>query len=248
MEEHAKYEDRIVCFIDILGFSNMINKTRGSFEGANSVLSNIVEALNYIHESINRLKTELTTSACISQFSDSVVISIPNTTEENKVEFFKHLKEVQVYVLEKYKILMRGGIVRGKIIHNQSLLIGPAMIDAYTLESKCAMSPRIVIDPKVTYPYRTETFGMTIKKDSEDLYYIDYLNFDNSYFSSDKELESYFSDICNMVKTGAKSDDMSIRVKYLWLRNKIKRSIHYKNNQRVKDHYKDIVSSRTKST
>lgn len=252
----AKYEKRIVCFIDILGFANIIKKTAKSTTSINIDLQTIVDALNFIHKHFDELSADYDGIIQLSQFSDSIVISFSIKDSKEMIVFFKHLKYVQVELLKKYQILMRGGIVIGDVIHNSFLLIGPAMIDAYVLESKCAMSPRIVIDPKVIYRYQkaVKSLGkdglkdneITIKKDMDDTYYIDYFNFDDVDFYLDGNPKDYFSSLCEIIKNNVNNSDISIRVKHLWLRNKIKNSSFYKNNAEYKAIYKRIVTDKGK--
>jgi hypothetical protein len=46
-------------------------------------------------------------------------------------------------------MLMRGGVSLGPLIHAQGgPLFGPAMNEAYRLESKCAIYPRVLVDAK----------------------------------------------------------------------------------------------------
>lgn len=49
----------------------------------------------------------------------------------------------------QYGILFRGGITYGKVVHTDKMLFGPAMNKAYSLESKTAVYPRIIIDNDV---------------------------------------------------------------------------------------------------
>lgn len=251
---NAKYERRIVCFIDILGFSNIIKKTTKSTIGVNFDLQNIVNALDFVHAHFSELSLDYEGLIQLSQFSDSIVISFPVKNRAEMIVLFKNIKYVQVQLLSEYCILMRGGIVIGNVIHNNSLLLGPAMIDAYMLESKCAMSPRIVIDPKVIYQYRKAVKeyaknGLsdkepTFSKDLDDTYYIDYFNFDDIEFYLNGNPQEYYSDICKIVRDNINSTDISIRVKYLWIRNKLKKCSFYKNGEEYKQIYKRIITDR----
>lgn len=247
-----QYEKCIVCFIDILGFSNIIKKTSRNTLSGNTSLSNIVQALEFIHTHFEEIKTDYKGIVQLSQFSDSIVISFTTENSNEKMAtIFKNLKYVQVQLLKEYGILLRGGVVIGDVIHNDSLLLGPAMIDAYMLESKCAMSPRIVIDPKVIYQYKKVAVNNpldkepTVKKDLDDTYYIDYFNFEDTDFFVDGDPHKYYSKICEIVRDNVNSSDISIRIKYLWIRNKLKKCALYK-DRCYKEIYKRIVTDREK--
>ena len=237
--EKQTYENRIVVFIDILGFSNIvkstttIKKAEGFIQKANTVLNNLKSALEFIHKHFDELKLDYANSSIqLSQFSDSIVISVLENSKE-LIIIFKHLKLIQARLLNKYNILIRGGVVKGKLIHTNSLLLGPAMINAYNLESKCALSPRIVVDPKVKWSYnkinKTETGEIIekekiLKKDYDGTFYIDYFNYDLEFYSDDND-EEYYRTICNLIKENVENSDISIRMKYLWMREKLKKSM-----------------------
>lgn len=253
----AKYDRKIVCFIDILGFSNIIKRTTKTSDSINFELQNIHDALKFIHSHFSEVGADLGDIIQVSQFSDSIVVSFSANKYEEMIVLFKNFKYVQARLLSDYKILMRGGIVIGDVLHNQSLLLGPAMIDAHTLESKCAMSPRIVIDPKVIYRYQKAVnalakFGVTdeeitIQKDFDDTYYIDYFNFNDIDFYLNGNPKEYFTSICEIIRDNINSSDISIRVKYLWMRNKLKGSSFYKKGSVYKAIYKRIVTDKQKS-
>ena len=250
--KYMQYEKRIVCFIDILGFSNIIKRTIRKTSSEDTTLFNIVQAIQFIHTHFEGIEMDYEGTIQLSQFSDSIVISF--TTEnsyEKMTTIFKNLKYVQVQLLKEYGILLRGGVVIGDVIHNDSLLLGPAMIDAYMLESKCAMSPRIVIDPKVIYRYKKIAVNNpkdkepSVNKDLDDTYYIDYFNFKDTDFFVDGEPHEYYRKICEIVRDNVNSSDISIRVKYLWIRNKLKECDFFKDVSYRKI-YKQIITNREK--
>ena len=251
LSEELTYENRIVVFIDILGFSNIVKSTVSTKKAesytkkANKVLANLRSALQFIHKHFYELRADYDNSSIqLSQFSDSIVISVLENSEE-LILIFKHLKLVQTRLLNKFDILIRGGVVKGLLIHTDNLLLGPAMVNAYNLESKCAISPRIVVDPKVKWSYdkiNKNDAGETIekekilKKDYDGTFYIDYFNYNLDFYSGENE-EEYFRTICKKVKENVESSDISIRMKYLWMREKLKRCLNYKKYEYI---YKEI--------
>ena len=237
-----------------MGFANIIKRTTKETSGVNIDLQNIVNALEFIHQHFSKLNLDYGGMIQLSQFSDSIVISFSMKNRKEVIAIFKNIKYVQVELLSQFKILMRGGIVIGEIIHKESLLLGPAMIDAYILESKCAMSPRIVIDPKVSYFYRKEIKELSnqrifeneiiISKDFDGTSYIDYFNFYDIDFFLNANPESYFTRICEIIRDNISSSDISIRVKYLWMRNKLKSSLFYNQDIKYRNIYKRIVTDK----
>ncbi|PDZ55088.1 hypothetical protein CON15_23105 [Bacillus cereus] len=51
---------------------------------------------------------------------------------------------IQLEMMRK-GILMRGGLAVGLLCHNDNIVYGPAMVEAYELESKLAIYPRVVV-------------------------------------------------------------------------------------------------------
>ena len=254
-ERVTLYEKRIVCFIDILGFSGIIKSTTSEDKDkAQKTLTNVCEALFFLQECLDTISIH---NIVTTQFSDSIVISFPwNKDDWHMLAVFKTIKHIQITLLYKYDLLLRGGIVIGDVIHTDKLVVGPAMINAYALESKCANSPRIVLDPKVVFRFNilknnakkghfTES-DKIIHKDLDDTSYIDYFNVDeDEIFEDESEKERYFSKLCRMIADNVGSTDMSIRMKYLWMRNKVKHSEWYQ-QPKYAAIYKQIVTDKKK--
>lgn len=248
----SKYEDRIIAFIDILGFSNIIKHTNISSQE----LNNLGSALNYIHNYFNEVQGDYEDPSVfqLSQFSDSIVISVSMKHSLEMTTIFKHLKNIQINLIQR-NILLRGGIVKGKLIHTDDLLLGPGMINAYNLESKCALHPRIVIDPGVLWQFgridgkkqdiklKDFDYEQSFKKEADGIYYIDYFNDVEEYLDYGAGIPGYFSTICRIIAKHIDNEDISVRVKYLWLREKIKSSENY---SRYKSIYRRIITNRKK--
>lgn len=250
MDNIFKYENRIVAFIDILGFENIIKSTLKS----QIELENLGNAIAYIHDYFNSVKQSYADSSIfqLSQFSDSIVISVSMKNSHEMLTIFKHIKTIQINLLSK-GILLRGGIVKGKLIHNENMLVGPGMINAYKLESKCALHPRIVIDPKVLWQFRRVNgvkqierlkdfdYEKSFAKEADGTSYIDYFNDVKGYLQRDDKIHDFFSHVCNIVAKYIDNEDISIRIKYLWMREKIKTCEYY---DKYKTVYRKIIVKR----
>lgn len=233
MAEEYSYERRIVCFIDILGFSNLVKNTVNNGIRGQSNLMNVCGALNKLDDFRLTLSEKMKTKDVrTTQFSDSVVISFPWVEEDNSiVAALLWIKHYQVFLIMEHGILLRGGFAIGDIIHNEKMIVGPAMIEAYTLESKEAHYPRIIIDSQVI-PLFEKAFNRCrknihvdsrlVNKDDDDRYYIDYFNF------SERDRTGslfYYNDYLRQLKTlvamNKDNEDVRIREKYSWMNNKI---------------------------
>ena len=234
-----KYEDRIVSFIDILAFKEMIKVTDSKDPEKETEATSM---LNKLQDVISTLQTEITDAIShrnlpqgtkASMFSDSVVVSIPKAESRGVLTLFKLLKKLQIRLLTQ-DILLRGSIVHGKLIHRDQLIIGPALIDAYEVESKSALYPRIVIDPNVLRLYvrkqgipkrklrlSDKAEGITIKQDFDGTSYIDYFNSIEEYCN--EPVTQYFQKLEEMIKKYlGRKYDTGIRMKYMWMNEKVK--------------------------
>lgn len=253
----VKYEKRIVCFIDILGFSSIIKSTISKEKKmeAQKALDNVCNALEFLRNYSEKMaEYKISTT----QFSDSIVISFPWDKDNwHLLAIFRTIKYIQVLLLSRFNLLLRGGIVIGEMVHTDRLLVGPAMINAYAIESKCANSPRIVLDPKVAYRYnilknKAKKEGYiepddVIHKDFDDTSYIDYFNVRvGDIFTTETEVQNYFKLLCQLIVNNAYSPDMSIRMKYLWMRNKVQHSALYEKPE-YKAIYKQIDKNKNKN-
>lgn len=188
----GKYENRLVAFIDILGFSSMVIMS----EKDNTYAEKLYKALKNIQHNVeyNRAKKEKEISTLeMVQFSDSLVISLPYSSSVNFSTFIMELNWIQKSLANE-GILIRGGVSAGSLYHKGSIAYGPAFIRAYKIESELADFPRIVIDPQIInyklcpIDQDLEDFKFQmgihffksnrnpiILKDTEDFYFINYL-------------------------------------------------------------------------
>ncbi|MBK9479641.1 MAG: hypothetical protein IPP56_09545 [Bacteroidetes bacterium] len=232
-----KYQNRIVAYIDILGFTEMIKNTvrEDNPETSSQNLNAIYNIVANFQEYFNQIRTRrgLKDNCSITMFSDLIVFSQPQSESVGVLAMFEALKRLQINMLSK-NILLRGSIVFGKLVHNQNIVIGPALINAYNVESKSAVYPRIVIDPKVMNLYVRKNgiihrAGKKIKDldyditsdDFDGTYYIDYFNFVDDYLQNSKS-SSYYEGMEKLIERGKKSQDTGIRMKYLWMDEKLK--------------------------
>ncbi|MFM2018777.1 MAG: hypothetical protein RL007_2433 [Bacteroidota bacterium] len=172
------YENRIVAFVDILGFKEIIKKSERNLKK----LQLLYQTLEFLKKRENSYKwnlqlieieedaqkkgvsnfdiQSLTTCTC---FSDSIVVSV-KCTDNNINEITSTLIANLSYIgaqLMTEGILLRGGITVGKLIHlDNGIIMGQGLIDAYQLESNSAKYPRILISEKLikslNYPIDTK--------------------------------------------------------------------------------------------
>jgi hypothetical protein len=147
------YSERYVAFVDILGFSNIVRASVSSPDQAEE-LAKILQRL------ANR-----TTSTGISDaddflgqsFSDCIVLS-ENATPKGLLYLLQTLTFVSLDLLSN-GILVRGGIAKGQLHHTDKVVFGPALIEAYRLESQIAKFPRIILDRYARADFKQNKIG-----------------------------------------------------------------------------------------
>ena len=132
------YQNRILCYFDILGFGdNVKNKTKEANE-----INQLFEEIASIIEDYRHDENDIQ----ISHFSDSFVISI--LKPQNAPTQLKFVVSILIKLLE-YQLIARGAIVYGELIHTSKHIFGPALVNAHNLE-KNDLFPRIIIDESIS--------------------------------------------------------------------------------------------------
>ncbi|MBP2150697.1 hypothetical protein V5F63_18505 [Xanthobacter autotrophicus DSM 597] len=143
-EDEAKtYDDRFLCFIDILGFSAYVMQHA---ENAKSVISNVKK----IHQTSKDKITNIHGGELeLSVFSDSIIISTAacSHAEDNMSRLCDLAWSVNsiCIALLRAGFLTRGALVRGDLLHRDGTVLGPALVRAYQLETQSAIFPRIIV-------------------------------------------------------------------------------------------------------
>ncbi|MBL1146193.1 MAG: hypothetical protein D8M28_00665 [Proteobacteria bacterium] len=228
------YEDRIVCFIDILGFKEHIELSNND----SSKIESIAKALQALRRvlDIDNSNIEERDGANITQFSDSIVISFKY--DQKSGVYWTLLKLVWAQAtLVNHGMLVRGAIVRGNFIHTDTLLFGPGIVNAYETEAKIAIYPRIIIDEAVMHvalnyaehhPAQEANYiGKLVFKDIDGKYCVDYLGQGVQQEFDDPEFDylPYLSKVKKIIISNGQHPDKKIAEKYAWLSSKYNEQI-----------------------
>ncbi|HHT97255.1 MAG TPA: hypothetical protein GXZ90_05110 [Clostridiales bacterium] len=205
------YEDRLIIYIDVLGFSDFVNYTTISkvnqklkIEQINKFLTMISEFFDDKNSSLRLSKTKEVTS-----FSDLIIVSIKLDEIDNL-----DLEIMDVFYLllnATFKgFLLRGSIVYGKIIHTKNVVFGSGLIEAYSREKKLAKYPRIIIDKAIVKDLKelslnnpVSSLDDIIKYDVDGLLYIDMFkemrNHSDNFWQYTQILKSLTGILLNMI-------------------------------------------------
>ncbi len=163
------YEQRLCAFVDILGFSKLVEESIPSTtrqQRIRDLLRRVIDAkpvrdswwVDIIEARLRVLGIPNPRSAAEQKvvgyaaaergtnFSDNIVLSA--TLDAHAIST---LITSLIFLLRDAAALgsyVRGGICRGLLCHEVDLCFGPALIAAHDLEQKVAFYPRIVVTPE----------------------------------------------------------------------------------------------------
>lgn len=235
------YEQRVVAFIDILGFKSIIEKTIEKNDIENMArIASVINAFKDIREIWNldsgELKHYVKSSKRVTIFSDSIVVSCEANDEEEIMYTLLEIKWLVMTMLN-HGLLCRGAITRGKLVHTNEYIFGPALIEAHLLESKAALYPRIILDRGVidaeefeknkisNAGVRWKNIQFLLEQDSDGMYYIDYFRKAQHELNDPiYDFPAYIHNLGNLIRDGLKRsaghNQVDLRIKYFWMRER----------------------------
>lgn len=163
---NIQYDQRIVAFIDILGFKEIVKQSE--FDSTKiELIYSVLEFLKGLEKQdkwdLKLIEIEedaqkkgvanfdISGRTNVTAFSDSIVVSvkIENNINEMTSTLIVNLAYIGAVLMEK-GILFRGGITIGNLMHiDNGTVFGQGLIEAYQLETRSAKYPRIIISDKL---------------------------------------------------------------------------------------------------
>lgn len=222
---NMKYENRLILFMDILGFKEIVEHSIND--------EKIIEQVNRAIEQIRVLadSSEYQESQIITQFSDSIVVSYKVDAASSVFDLISSIGFIVINMVMK-GYLVRGGVTVGKLYHTNDLLMGPAMNRAYEIESREAIYPRVVIDKSVLAaagqnraefhsPYdEIESVSAYLSVDTDDKIFLEYVTWKKvvEVFGAEyEEYAPYLSQLAGLIESGLQHPSKRVREKFAWL-------------------------------
>lgn len=232
-EFEAPSERRIVLFLDFLRFKEITRAT----ESDPQMLSRVIEAIETLR-SIGR-QQEFFKTQQVTQFSDCVVVSYRC---DERCAVFDLISELGFALtrLVELGFLVRGAVTVGNLIHTDRYLLGAAMVEAYELESKCAIYPRVLVSnsvldvahaaPAEHHDGEDECAYVEgyLSTDTDGCRYLEYVSWKAviEVIGGDNDMYgSYLGSVAKILKKGIAAKAPDVRLKYEWLRQKYVRAI-----------------------
>lgn len=220
------YEERVVAFIDILGFKAHINES----ENDSKKFSMLKLSLDYLKNQEHIFNPfGVVSQRCVTSFSDSVVVSYPIQNPFMIIEDLLHLQ----LDLASNGFFIRGAIAKGNLHHdyNTKIVFGSAMNEAYDLEQNISKYPRIMLSKNYYKELRrlnsnVDYIESRIVKDSDDVYFLNFLMPDMVYKDAESKKSCIISILSFIEEVSEKNRDRpDVISKMDWLKNYIENTI-----------------------
>lgn len=235
------YTVSYVAFLDILGMKNLVRQDYGVLRD----VFNVVESAKEFYSKINLPTGDTFISQSqvkMTIMSDAIVLSIDSSVENA----FSKIAGLSSYLIQNliktppHPIFIRGAITKGEIFQEENIVFGPALVEAYMLETEIASSMRCVISDSLntdeTFISYAATSTNALYQDPNDgKYFIKFArvdNFDILLTCADNVLNSnnstYIKRIHDWLKHLLKNllkpnQSASIKMKYRWLADYVER-------------------------
>jgi hypothetical protein len=232
MEEITMYDERVIAFIDILGFKEMVDTTHAT-QSINEIL---IFPRDYF-DTKKKENPEIYKDIQIITVSDSIIISFKYDCDHAIYTLMLDLLNIIIGWIKK-DVLCRGAIVKGDMHHCGNLLYGPGFNKAVELEKK-ASYPRIILEKDiynigVKYHDKKGTEGSesafinTLFMDDVDFYYIDYFSTPVACVRNVDKVKplEYLNQLKTIIIKGMNNKDNNIKNKYCWMLKKFKSVIN----------------------
>jgi len=220
------YGDRYMAFVDVLGFSSIIAKSTSDDE----VVQRVHQALAGISRKATAARSpHLDVQA--TSFSDNVVISLP-ASGPGLFHLIGMINNFSQQLLS-LGMLFRGAIVRGRALHTEEVVFGPALVDAYRLETSVSLHPRIMLSDPVMEDVRTSALAspdhatMATRLVREDAFDVPYINLFADWEDDDvawsSEAIAKLSLLRNVIMVGLSENGKNPNVaeKYKWIARRL---------------------------
>lgn len=210
------YTEKIVAFIDILGFKYLVND-ESKVEDIGAILK-----LPYFMGQDGVAGMLKIKSVMMTSISDSLVFSIGLNERGAMNKITRLLSVFTQALLSQHSLLLRGGIAVGKLYHDSDVVYGPGLVKAYELENKISIYPRIVMDISdfdCSILSCSKTSQSTLKK----IFVSDndgFLALDCFHYTNQQILE-----LCRLKLEEMKISDLRAQQKINWMRSLVGRKI-----------------------
>lgn len=137
----VEYEQRYCAFIDILGFTQLIDRLRQDVAQA----ATLRDLLQTVHRPPrgDYIRSFAGSDIRAQSISDALCLSAA-CSPAGLSHMFYNLAALALELLEQ-GFFVRGAVVKGKLYHDDSIVFGEGLVRAYQLEQEVVRYPRIMV-------------------------------------------------------------------------------------------------------
>ena len=184
-----KYEEQFTAYVDFLGFGEVSLRTDDTTRREILDLLLALSALRGefdVRSAANETGKTTTIKPAISTFSDHIVISFPLEPIYREAGLDEHIGGFIIFnqfnsllsrlaaAALRIGFLIRGGATIGNLYHTRGVVFGEALVEAYQIESRTSVYPRVVLSSRITSRSKWIENQPYAIKDSDGLYHFDY--------------------------------------------------------------------------
>jgi hypothetical protein len=213
-EEPKAYKKKAVAWIDILGVREMIKDEKKY--SAEDVITMMHTLRSFVNQACGHYEEKREMD--FRQIADGIIIA---ASMDYINELCEAIATIQWRVFTELNKLTRGAITIGNVsIEDEGdIIIGPAYIDVYALESENAYFARTVISNDFVVESKADLQFEFIAEDSDKIKYIDYVGYalQKEGKTSEQMRRTLEENGCiKYVEEGFTNEKVSIKQKYGW--------------------------------
>lgn len=220
-----EYKECYIAVLDLLGFKTLLNSCDCE------TIASFFDEINQLYTiSYNKTGKPIISKddLHIKVMSDTVCVFVEVSVKNALTALIAICDYLQIRLLRfNTPILSRGAIVKGQIYHNQDVLFGNGFVNAYCLQEKTTVYPRIIIEDEVVKSYKAfdeagqKYLDMNLIKDDYDgMYVSDYLF---NFYGLNHEQDSWKNFAKYVYDKTENEPNERIRDKYMYLKNNFPR-------------------------
>jgi hypothetical protein len=184
-----RYEEQFTAFVDFLGFSEA---SRSTDDATRLKVLSLLLSLSTLRGEFDLQSTaeengkRHVVKPAVSTFSDHIVISYPLQPIRAEIDPQEHLAAFLIMTqfsqlllriaaaALRIGFLIRGGATIGKLFHARGVVFGEALVEAFEIESRTSIYPRVVLSTELTSRPEWIRDQIDITRCDDGLYHFDY--------------------------------------------------------------------------
>lgn len=179
--EDKSFDDYIIAYIDFLGVKKIMQNQDKNYDFLQIIqfLLNRTELVADVIHHQNSIKPFE-----VKIFSDNIVIAQKIEDEllgEQIIGVINIVWSLQFWALVQFGLFLRGGITVGELFINKDIVWGTGLIEAYNMENRLAVFPRVIVSKTVLARYnessdKTINIEAFVDKDLDGMWFVDYMS------------------------------------------------------------------------